>query len=605
MRLLVNIIVVFIFFVVILMSGCSLIQDQPPSGENKIATGNDLIITEVFTIPPDRYYAYSWIEIYNPTNKTIPWRTDLHPVYAYCSGTNGTILKTTDDGRTWTDSSSNSSLPIINSIGFPIPDTGFAVGDHRTVLKVYNGGVNDLSTRTYTTVPSDVNFNAVGIQPYYQGTVDVRARLAFVVGDRGTFIRTTDAGATWKASALPNATSPTTNSLRAIAVAQPRIFVVGDSGSFFYSKGLGSSWLSRTIPEPFRKTNFYGVTFVGDTGWAVGENGSILVSRNTGTTSEWGNGWLPETSNVSATLRSVFFPLHVSQFKVGNGWAVGDSGTIIRTENSGETWTSVESGTTSRLNSVVFADSARGWIFGEGGLVLTTDDEGLTWVRQASHTTNDLKSGAILPLLINVQNFYVLQMYGKRSYVFFDLFTGTLNTDYITKVDTGYLLYAPPPPDVRNPNFKPVNQAPGTFVILSNDSVKFQDHTKLGPGSTRVLNFTLAVDSSTISSGIPALLKWDLLSSSEIQLLKIYLYATETKFQIVTKIVDVVRFGGFRPAPDLYPNNVPAGFIPEYWSLSRYNDDILVDPNIESTNKSFYMAKNPIPGWFSQERKPK
>jgi len=582
MKLLLKLFFALAVILSILISGCDLTNDQAPSNSAPSGSGQDLILTEVFTISPDRYYAYSWLEVYNPTNRSIRWTDVSFPVYSYAVGTGGKVLNTFDDGLSWSDTLSDPLITsTLNSVAFPNADTGFVVGNDRTVLKVYKGGRIDLSSRTFTLVPIGTNFNGVAVSP------DVTNRIAFIVGDKGTVLRTVDRGVTWRAPQNPLGTQ---KSLRAVTVQFPRVFAVGDSGSIYKSSNSGTIWAAKIIPEPFRETNFYGVTFINDTGWAAGENGTILVSQNAG------ESWLPETSNVTETLRSIFINPLDQSFIPGVGWAVGDNGTLLKTTNNGVVWTSNSSGTQTRLNAITFADSARGWIYGDQGLILATTNGGLSWHAQNSGTTSDLKSGTTLPLLIQVQNQYIIQMYGQRSYVFFDPQTGTLNTDFITKIDTGIIFYGA----AEN-----VVQGPGTFVIVSNDSIKFQDHTKLGPGSTKILNFALAVDPSVLTSGIPALLKWALLPSSEIRLLKIFARSVgENQVEFEAKVVDVVRFGGYRPTPDDYPNNDPADFIPEFWSLARYNNDYGGPANQLNTKNSFFMAKDPIPGWFSQERKP-
>ena len=59
------------------------------------------------------------------------------------------------------------------------------------------------------------------------------------------------------------------------------------------------------------------------------------------------------------------------------GWAVGQGGTILRTENAGASWQTQTSGTTNGLGSIqMAADGQRGWAVGQGGtiLLLTTPD---------------------------------------------------------------------------------------------------------------------------------------------------------------------------------------------------------------------------------------
>lgn len=77
------------------------------------------------------------------------------------------------------------------------------------------------------------------------------------------------------------------------------------------------------------------------------------------------------------------------------GWAVGESGTIIRTTDGGVTWTGQASGTIYDLTGLSFPDAQHGWVIGrahvenEDGntlgvtrLLLCTADGGSAWQRQ-------------------------------------------------------------------------------------------------------------------------------------------------------------------------------------------------------------------------------
>jgi len=56
------------------------------------------------------------------------------------------------------------------------------------------------------------------------------------------------------------------------------------------------------------------------------------------------------------------------------GRAVGENGTILATQNGGESWQTQTSGTTNSLLSVVFAgDGRRGWAVGENGTIIRLD----------------------------------------------------------------------------------------------------------------------------------------------------------------------------------------------------------------------------------------
>jgi len=73
------------------------------------------------------------------------------------------------------------------------------------------------------------------------------------------------------------------------------------------------------------------------------------------------------------------------------GIAVGDRGTIIRSNTGGVTWTSVPLEATEDLFSVDFVTTELGWIVGARGIILHTDDGGETWHMQRANTLSWLE----------------------------------------------------------------------------------------------------------------------------------------------------------------------------------------------------------------------
>src|SRR5580658_3924557 len=55
------------------------------------------------------------------------------------------------------------------------------------------------------------------------------------------------------------------------------------------------------------------------------------------------------------------------------GWAVGDKGTILHTEDGGGNWLKQDSGSTNDLRSVFFADAQLGWAVGDKGAILHSE----------------------------------------------------------------------------------------------------------------------------------------------------------------------------------------------------------------------------------------
>lgn len=62
---------------------------------------------------------------------------------------------------------------------------------------------------------------------------------------------------------------------------------------------------------------------------------------------------------------------------------VGESGTVLRSSDSGRTWTAVATGEPATLTGVAFApNSSRGWAVGHDALILVTNDHGRSWQKQ-------------------------------------------------------------------------------------------------------------------------------------------------------------------------------------------------------------------------------
>jgi photosystem II stability/assembly factor-like uncharacterized protein/subtilisin-like proprotein convertase family protein len=75
------------------------------------------------------------------------------------------------------------------------------------------------------------------------------------------------------------------------------------------------------------------------------------------------------------------------------GWAVGATGTVMKTTNEGFDWELVDLGTSENFNCIyIDGISGRGWIVGNNGLIFFTDNGGETWVKQRSGTTKKLYS---------------------------------------------------------------------------------------------------------------------------------------------------------------------------------------------------------------------
>ena len=203
----------------------------------------------------------------------------------------------------------------------------------------------------------------------------------FAVGDSGTILLKSDQGQTW--SSIP---TNTTASLNAIGFSNPDTgFAVGDGGVMLkvtlsggYGLGTGTGRNLHgvaAVPDPLNRAVF-----------AVGDSGTILRTIDRGAT------W---TISHSGTLN-----LRAITFLGFNAiYIVGDSGTVLKSINAGNVWSPKILPTQfSGLNFYsVTASSQTVRIAGENGTILASLDGGNTWQQETSHVSETLRSLFIAP----------------------------------------------------------------------------------------------------------------------------------------------------------------------------------------------------------------
>ena len=148
------------------------------------------------------------------------------------------------------------------------------------------------------------------------------------------------------------------------------------AAGFMLAMGTASAAQPMLRTEPAELTPYatqtasMAVTMAGKRLVAVGAQGMILLSDDAGRHFRQARG-VP----IAATLTAVSFP------DPDHGWAVGNWGAILRTQDGGETWQLQRSDLHADvpLFGVYFKNAKEGWATGLWSLLLTTNDGGASW----------------------------------------------------------------------------------------------------------------------------------------------------------------------------------------------------------------------------------
>jgi photosystem II stability/assembly factor-like uncharacterized protein len=211
-----------------------------------------------------------------------------------------------------------------------------------------------------------------------------------------TTLGTTLVGKTLRSIQIVNGVAPTLapgSPPTVINVAVQTGFSVGDQGTMLVlheiSTGPTSTelrWKQQALPVA---TTLHAVHFPSDfrRGWAVGADGTILRFD-----------WIPPADPMnppnpvefSYTVSNQSLPTLLDLFDVWfvnstTGFAVGESGLVLRTTNAGATWSIVTGGVLNHFNALDFDSTGTvGVAVADGTAVLRTTDGGSNWIFHAT-----------------------------------------------------------------------------------------------------------------------------------------------------------------------------------------------------------------------------
>jgi len=297
----------------------------------------------------------------------------------------------------WADRNLRSVSFAEPRLGWVVGDGGFAAstedgGDHWTVLKT--GATEDL-----------------------RGVSFANRNVGVACGVKGVLLVTYDGGRTWTRKVVGYG-----ESLFAVQMTTPHeAWVVGERGMILHTEDAGVSWQAERHPSG---RWLYGVWFSGDTGWAVGQSGTVLrrmlgkweviplpgdpgeslysvaggsvesvvVSGARGSlfrTSDAGMSW----SRTGVDTREDLMGVAVA---AGTCWAVGMENAFLSSTDGGKDWAVYGLEALPSFTAVGFADPSRGWIAGRAGLIWATNDGGAGWGLQTAGVRGDFLAVAVV-----------------------------------------------------------------------------------------------------------------------------------------------------------------------------------------------------------------
>ena len=209
----------------------------------------------------------NWRLAKSPTEVTLTAVYFVDSKRGFAVGYDAVILMTEDAGETWKQvhAAPDEQKPLF-AVWFENPERGIAAGAYSSAYETNDGGK---SWHAMAIAEGDRHFNALA------GGADGKL---FLAGESGMILHSDDAGRNWKSVNTPYKGSY----FGIVRFAESGWLVFGLRGNVFRTNDDGERW-NLVSPSSAQASLMGGTTLPGDRVLLVGREGTLLASRNRGT----------------------------------------------------------------------------------------------------------------------------------------------------------------------------------------------------------------------------------------------------------------------------------------------------------------------------------
>jgi photosystem II stability/assembly factor-like uncharacterized protein len=282
-------------------------------------------------------------------------------------GDRGVIWHTEDGGTTWTQQESNVTCRL-NSVFFTDRNCGWIVGGESrpysratrgVVLRTENGGAS------WVSVPGLLLPLLTRVK-FFDENVGITTGIGNQSQPSGVFV-TRDGGQSWQALSADQAGCWLASD-----------FLTTDTGAVAGPDGRFATLARHQIVHSPMATpslrSFHALRLIAPAGgWIVGDGGIVM------NTTDGGRSWQSAAAELPNDAAE-YFDFRALAVHGQHVWIAGTPGTrVFRSEDDGRSWQAFDTGHITPIRAMAFVDAQHGWAVGDLGCILATQDSGRTW----------------------------------------------------------------------------------------------------------------------------------------------------------------------------------------------------------------------------------